>query len=106
MMEYRKKVTRFLFQGKSFRFILVTFLYAVCVYPPFVLMTEDGVIAGRKWEWVFTLLPTPSQVPEIDLLMLSVEAIIAVLLALLISLAHFGIKKVLWQGDRSREAGN
>jgi len=99
-------VTRFLFQGKSFRFILVTFLYAVCVYPPFVLMTEDGVITGRKWEWVFTLLPTPSQVPEIDLLMLSIEVIIAVLLALSISLALFGIKKVLWQRDRSREAGN
>jgi len=106
MMEYRKKVTRFLFQGRSFRFILITFLYAVCVYPPFVLMTEGGVITGRKWEWVFTLLPTPSQVPEIDLFMLSVEAIIAVLLALLISLALFGIKRVLRQRDRPREAGN
>ena len=83
---------------------LVILLYATCIYPPFLLMTEAGITVGRKWDWVFALLPTPSEVPEIDLVMLFIEAIIAVLLALGISLVLFGIKKVLRQ--RSRMVGN
>jgi hypothetical protein len=82
------------FQRKSFWFILVILLYTACVYPPFVLMTEAGITAGRKWNWIFTLLPTPYEVPEIDLVMLFVEVIIAFLLALGVSLILFGIEKV------------
>jgi len=48
-------------------------------------MTESGITVGRKWDWIFTLLPTPSEVPEIDLGMLFVEAIVAILLAIGIS---------------------
>lgn len=92
---------RIFFQRKTFGFILVILLYAACVYPPFVLMTEGGVIVGRKWNWVFTLLPTPYEVPEIDLVMLFVEIIIAFSLALGVSLILFAIKKVLRQRGRS-----
>jgi len=101
MTDYRKKVKRIFFQRKSFGFILVILLYAACVYPPFVLMTQGGVIVGRKWNWIFSLLPTPYEVPEIDLVMLFVEIIIAFLLALGVSLILFGIKKVLRQRGRS-----
>jgi hypothetical protein len=93
MTDDRKKVKRIFFQRKSFGFILVILLYAACVYPPFVLMTEGGVIVGRKWNWIFTLLPTPYEVPEIDLVMLFVEVIIAFLLALGVSLILFAIKE-------------
>jgi hypothetical protein len=90
-----------IFERKGFLFILVILLCAACVYPPFLLMTEAGITVGRKWNWIFTLLPTPYEVPEIDLVMLFIEAIIAVLLALGISLVLFGIKKVLRQRGRS-----
>jgi len=79
----------------------VILLSAVCIYPPFVMMTEGGIIAGRKWDWIFTLLPTPYKVPEIDLVMVSIEATIAVLLALGILLVLLGIKKVLMHRGRS-----
>jgi hypothetical protein len=92
---------RKIFQRKSFRFILFILLFAVCVYPPFRLMTEAGITAERKWECVFTALPTPYEVPEVDLGMLLVEAIIAIPLAIGISLILFGIKKVLKQRGQS-----
>jgi len=95
-----KKMKR-IFSRKSPGYIFVILLYAVCVYPPFVLMTEDGIIAGRKWNWIFTLLPTPYEVPEIDLVMLFGEVIIAFSLALGVCLILFGIKKVLRQSGRS-----
>jgi len=101
MMDYRKKVKLIFFQRKWFGFILIILLYAACVYPPFVLMTEGGVIVGRKWNWIFTLLPTPYEVPEIDWVMLFLEVIIAFLLALGVSLILFGIKKILRQRGRS-----
>jgi len=101
MADYRKKVKRIFFQRKSFGFILVILLYAVCIYPPFVLMTEDGIIVGRKWNWIFTLLPTPYEVPEIDLVLLLVEMIIAFSLALGVCLILFGIQKVRRQSGRS-----
>jgi hypothetical protein len=106
MTDYWKKAKHIFFQRKSIGFILVILLYAVCVYPPCVLMTEDGVIVGRKWNWIFTLLPTPYEVPEIDLVMLLIEVIIAFLLALGVSLILFGIKKVLRQRGRSDNKGS
>jgi hypothetical protein len=89
-----------IFERKGFLFILVILLYAVCANPPFLLMTEAGITVGRKWGWICTLLPTPFEVPEIDLVMLFIEAIIAVLLALGISWVLFGIKKALRQRGR------
>jgi len=89
-----------IFRRKAFWFILVILLFAACVYPPFLLMTEGGITVGRKWDWIFTL-PTPYEVPEIDLPMLFVEGLIALLLAIGISLILFGIKKVLRQRARS-----
>ena len=86
-----------IFKRKGFLFVLIILLYAVCVYPPFLLMTEAGITVGRKWDWIFTLLPTPSEVPKIDLVILFIEVLIAVLLALGISLVFLGIKKVLRQ---------
>ena len=106
MADYRKKVKRIFTQRKSFGFILVILVYAACVYPPFVLMTEGGVVVGRKWDWIFTLLPTPYEVPEIDWVMLLVEVIIAFLLALGVSLILFGIKKLLRQRGRSDNKGS
>jgi hypothetical protein len=88
-------VKQILFQRESFWFILVIFLFAAFLYPPFVLMTESGVIAGRKWDWIFTLLPTPYEVPEIDWVMLLVEAVIAIPLAVGISLIFEAIQTVL-----------
>ena len=88
---------RDIFQRNSFWFILFILLFAVCVYPPFRLMTEAGITVERKWECILTAFPTPYEVPEIDLRMLLVEAILAILLALGISLVLFGIKKVLRQ---------
>jgi len=55
---------------------------------------------GRKWDCILTL-PTPYEVPEIDLAMLFVEAIAAIFLALAISLILLGAKKALMQRDRS-----
>ena len=89
-----------IFGRKGFLLILVILLYTACVYPPFLLITEAGITVGRKWGWVFAQLPTPSEVPEIDLVMLFIEAIIAVLLALGISLVLSGIRKVLRQRDQ------
>jgi len=48
---------------------------------------------GRKWDWILTL-PTPYEVPEIDLAMFFVEAIAAMLLALGISLILLGVKRL------------
>jgi len=101
MKDYRKKVKLIFFQRKSFGFIFVILLYAACVYPPFVLMREDGIITGRKWNWIFTLLPTPYEVPEIDWVMLLGEVIIVFSLAFGVCLILFGIKKVLRQSSRS-----
>ena len=84
-----------IFQRKSFWFILVILLFAACIYPPFRLMTEAGMTAERKWDCIFTTLPTPYEVPEIDLEMLLVEAIIAIPLAIGISLISCSIKTSL-----------
>ena len=89
-------------ERKAFLFTLVILLYAACVYPPFLLTTEGGITLGRKWNWIFTLFPTPSEVPEIDFVTLFIEALIAVLLALAISLVLFGIRRVLGQRGRSQ----
>jgi hypothetical protein len=86
---------REIFQRKSFWFILVTLLFGACVYPPFRLMTEAGLTAEPKWDFILTTLPTPYEVPEIDLEMLLVEAIIAILSAIGISLVCLQIKTVL-----------
>ena len=85
-------VKQILFQRKSFWFILIILLFAVCVYPPFRVMREGGIIGERKWDWIFTTLPTPYEVPEIDLAMLSVEATAAIPLAIGISLIFWGAK--------------
>lgn len=97
---------REIFQRKSFWFILVTLLFGACVYPPFRLMTEAGLSAEPKWEFILTTLPTPSEVPEIDLVMLSTEAIIAVLLAFGISLVCLQIKTALRRINVKRLKGN
>ena len=77
-------------------------MFAVCVYPPFRLMTEAGITTERKWEWLFTALPTPYEVPEIDLEMLLVEAIIAIPLAIAISLIFYSMKAALRRIDDKR----
>jgi len=92
---------REIFQRKAFGFILVILLFVACVYPPFHLVTESGMTMGLKWNWIFRLLPTPSEVPEIDLEVLFVEAIAAFLCTLGLSLILFGVKKVLRQRGRS-----
>ena len=48
MKDYRRNVKLIFSQKKSFGLILVILLSAVCIYPPFVMMTEGGIIAGRK----------------------------------------------------------
>jgi predicted phage tail protein len=63
-------------------------------------MREGGITMGRKWDWILTL-PTPREVPRIDLAMLFVEAIIAILIAIGVSLIVFGIGKVLGQRMQS-----
>ena len=88
-------VKQILFQRKSFWFILVIFLFAACFYPPFRLMREGGIIGERKWGCIFTTLPTPYEVPEIDLAMLSVEATAAIPLAMGISLIFWAIQAAL-----------
>jgi hypothetical protein len=97
---------REIFQIKSFRFILFILLFAVCVYPPFRLMTEAGITAERKWECIFTALPTPYEVPEVDLGMLLVEAIIAIPLAIGISLISCAIKTALRRINVERLKGH
>jgi hypothetical protein len=86
---------REIFQRKSFWFILVTLLFGACVYPPFRLMTEAGLTAEPKWDFILTTLPTPYEVPEIDLEMLLIEAIIAIPLAIAISLIFYSMKTAL-----------
>jgi hypothetical protein len=86
---------REIFQRKSFWFILVTLLFGACVYPPFRLMTEAGLTAEPKWDFILTILPTPYEVPEIALEMLLVEAIVAIPLAIVISLISCGTKTAL-----------
>jgi len=97
---------RDIFKIKAFGFILVILLFVVCVYPPFHVMTETGIIVGLKWDWIFRLLPTPFEVPEIDLEVLSVEAIVAFLCSLCLSLTLFGVRKVLRQRGRSDNKAN
>lgn len=91
---------REIFQRKSFWFMVVILLFGACIYPPFLIMTEGGITVGRKWDWILTL-PTPHEVPEIDLAMLFVEATAAILLAIGTSLILFGIKTILRQRGRS-----
>ena len=90
-----QRVKQILFQRKSFWFILVIFLFAACIYPPFRVMREGGIIGERKWDCIFTTLPTPYEVPEIDLATLSVEATAAIPLAMGISLIFWGIQAAL-----------
>jgi hypothetical protein len=85
---------REIFQRKSFWFMVVILLFGACIYPPFLIMTEGGITVGRKWDWIVTL-PTPYEVPEIDLRMLFIEATAAILLAIGISLILLGIKNGL-----------
>ena len=86
---------REVFQTKAFGFILIILLFVACVYPPFHLVTENRITTGLKWDWIFRFPPTPSEVPEIDLEILFVEAIVAFLCTLGLSLILFGVKKVL-----------
>jgi hypothetical protein len=65
-------------------------------------MTEAGITAERKWECIFTALPTPYEVPEVDLGMLLVEAIIAIPLAIAISLIFYSMKTALRRIDDKR----
>jgi hypothetical protein len=58
-------------------------------------MTEAGLTAEPKWDFILTILPTPYEVPEIDLEMLLVEAIVAIPLAIVISLISCGTKTAL-----------
>ena len=90
-----------IFRRKAFWFTLVALLFAACIYPPFLWMTEEGMTMGRKWDWIFTL-PTPQEVPRIDLAMLFVEAIIAILIAIGISSIVLGLGKVSKQTGPSR----
>ena len=71
--------------------MVVILLFGVCIYPAFLLKTEGGITVERKWDWIVTL-PTPYDVPEIDLRMLFIEATAAILLAIGISLILSGIK--------------
>ena len=87
------------FQRKSFWFILVTLFFGACVYPPFRLMTEAGLTAEPKWNFILTTLPTPYEVPEIDWEILLIEAIIAIPLAIAISLIFYGVKTALRRID-------
>jgi hypothetical protein len=94
-----------IFRRKAFWFTLVVLLFAACVYPPFLLITEGGITVGRKWDWIFTL-PTPQEVPQIDLALLFVEAIIAILIAFGVSSIVLGIGKVSRRRTRfHRRAG-
>ncbi|MGD0919286.1 MAG: hypothetical protein ABSB22_22825 [Thermodesulfobacteriota bacterium] len=43
---------REIFRRKSLWFILVILLFAACVYPPFLLMTEGGITTRRKWRQI------------------------------------------------------
>jgi hypothetical protein len=93
---------REIFRRKSFWFILVILLFAACVYPPFLMVTEGGIIPERKWDCILTTLPTPYEVPEIDLEMLLLEALIAIPLAIGISLISYSIKTALRRINISR----
>jgi len=88
-------VKQILFQRRLFWFILVILLFAACIYPPFRVMRGGGIIGERKWDCIFTTLPTPYEVPEIDLAMLSVEATAAIPLAMGICLVFWGIQTAL-----------
>jgi hypothetical protein len=89
-----------IFRRKAFWFTLVVLSFAACVYPPFLVMMEGGITVGRKWDWIFTL-PTPQEVPRIDLAMLFVEVILAILIAFGVSSILSGIGKVSRQRTRS-----
>jgi hypothetical protein len=97
---------REIFQRKTFWFILFILLFAACVYPPFLLMTDSGITGERKWDCILTTLPTPYEVPEIDLQMLLVEAVIAIPLAIGISLISYSIKTALRRINVSRLGGH
>ena len=89
-----------IFRTKTFWFIFVALLFAACIYPPFLLVTEGGMTVGKKWDWILTL-PTPQEVPGIDLAMLFVEATIAILIAIGISSILLVIGKVSRQRAQS-----
>jgi hypothetical protein len=91
-----------IFQRKSFWFIFIILLFAACVYPPFRLITDTGITTEPKWDFILTALPTLYEVPEIDLEMLLIEAIIAVPLALAISLIFYSLKTALRRIDDKR----
>jgi hypothetical protein len=93
---------REIFQRKSFWFILVILLFGACVYPPFRLMTEAGLTTEPKWDFILTTLPTPYEVPKVDLGMLLIEAIIAIPLAIAISLIFYSIKTASRRIDDKR----
>lgn len=93
---------REIFRRKSFWFILVTLLFGACAYPPFRLMTGAGLTAEPKWDFILTTLPTPNQVPKIDLEMLLIEGIIAIPLAIAISLIFYSMKTGLRRIDDKR----
>jgi len=95
------KTVKTIFRRKAFWFTLAVLLFAACIYPPFLLMTEGGVTVERKWDWIVTL-PTPQKVPRIDLAMLFVEAVIAVLMAFGVSSILLGIEKASKRRKRSR----
>ena len=97
---------RKIFQRNSFRFILFILLFAVCLYPPFRLITEAGITVERKWECIFTAFSTPYEVFEVDLGMLLVEAIMAIPLAIGISLISCAIKIALGRINVGRLKGH
>jgi hypothetical protein len=66
------------------------------------MVTEGGITAERKWDCILTTLPTPYEVPEIDLEMLLLEAVIAIPLAIGISLISYSIKTALRRINVSR----
>jgi hypothetical protein len=65
-------------------------------------MTEAGLTAEPKWDFMLTTLPTPYEAPEIDLEMLLIEAIIAIPLAITISLIFYNMKTALRRIDDKR----
>jgi len=80
-----------IFQRKTFCIILVIFLLAVFIYPPFMQIAPQEVVVGRSWGWIFS----PPKLDlnffmELDLKMLLAESIIAILLSIGVCLIPFG----------------
>jgi len=65
-------------------------------------MTEAGMTAEWRWEFILTTLPTLYEVPEIDLKMLLIELILAVPLAIGSSLALSGMSAAWRRWRRSQ----